>query len=167
MYHSIFAGADTSWRTYTVDPGLFRDHLSYLKDTGYTGITAGDLAQALADSRPLPPRPVVLTFDDGHGDFASDALPALAQHGMTATVFVTTGFTGGRSPWKHRDGEPGRPMLSWEEVRAIGRTDVEIGAHGVTHRKLDSLRRMEAAAEIRDSKQTIEQRTGVAVGSFC
>jgi peptidoglycan/xylan/chitin deacetylase (PgdA/CDA1 family) len=42
--------------------------------------------------RSLPPRSLVITFDDGYADNAEVALPLLRRHGLTATFFVSTGF---------------------------------------------------------------------------
>lgn len=43
----------------------------------------------------LPARSVCITFDDGYADNHSIALPLLREHGLAATVFVTTGFLDG------------------------------------------------------------------------
>ncbi len=43
----------------------------------------------------LPPRSLVITFDDGYADNAEVALPILQQHGLPATFFVATGFLNG------------------------------------------------------------------------
>ncbi len=43
----------------------------------------------------LPPRALVITFDDGYADNATHALPILQRHGLAATFFVSTGFLDG------------------------------------------------------------------------
>lgn len=43
----------------------------------------------------LPPRAVVVTFDDGYEDNFSVALPILKKHGVAASFFVSTGFLSG------------------------------------------------------------------------
>lgn len=55
---------------------------------------AGRLAQ-----RALPPRALVITFDDGYADNAEVALPILLRHGLRATFFVSTGFLDGGCMW--------------------------------------------------------------------
>ena len=41
---------------------------------------------------PLPPRAVLLTFDDGYRDNLENALPILRRHGYPAVLFVPIGF---------------------------------------------------------------------------
>ncbi|MCL2002768.1 MAG: polysaccharide deacetylase family protein [Oscillospiraceae bacterium] len=43
-------------------------------------------------SAPLPPKPVLLTFDDGHYDNAHYAGPLLKRYGFTAVIFVVGDF---------------------------------------------------------------------------
>jgi peptidoglycan/xylan/chitin deacetylase (PgdA/CDA1 family) len=123
-------------------------------------------ASLLSIGAALPPRPVILTFDDGHGDFASQALPLLERYGLGATLYVTTTFMGGSSPWQHRRGQPPQPMLSWDELRAICDMGIECAAHGLTHEPLDTLPRTEARREIVESKHTIENQLGRQVATF-
>jgi peptidoglycan/xylan/chitin deacetylase (PgdA/CDA1 family) len=40
----------------------------------------------------LPPRAVLLTFDDAYADFADVAWPLLRRHGLPATLFVPTAY---------------------------------------------------------------------------
>lgn len=44
------------------------------------------------DGRPLPPNPVMVSFDDGYLDNLHTALPILLRHGATATFFIPTDF---------------------------------------------------------------------------
>src|ERR1700710_1342530 len=43
---------------------------------------------------PLPPRAVLVTFDDAYEDFAARAWPVLSRHGIPAALFVPTAFPG-------------------------------------------------------------------------
>jgi peptidoglycan/xylan/chitin deacetylase (PgdA/CDA1 family) len=47
----------------------------------------------------LPARALAITFDDGYADNHDIALPILQRHGLTATVFVSTGFLNGGRMW--------------------------------------------------------------------
>jgi len=63
-----------------------------LRDGGYNVIALGDAVNGLAAGN-LPPRSVVLTFDDGFADFALKVHPLLARFGFPATVYLTTYYS--------------------------------------------------------------------------
>lgn len=59
----------------------------------------------LTEGRPLPPRAVVITFDDGYRDNLTLAAPLLQQLGLPATVFFVPGILSGQvNPWWERLG---------------------------------------------------------------
>ena len=64
------------------------DHLS----RRYNVVSANEVIAAWRWNRPLPPRPVLITFDDACRDFAEVAWPILRRHGLSATLFVPTAF---------------------------------------------------------------------------
>jgi peptidoglycan/xylan/chitin deacetylase (PgdA/CDA1 family) len=159
MYHEIAEPAETSSRL-SVTPAAFAAQLSYLHDAGFTTITAGELSARLTAGRgPLPARPVVLTFDDGYEDFHRRALPLLGQHGFTATLFVTTGWTQDAAP---RSAEPGR-MLNRTQLAEAAAAGVEIGAHTRWHPALDQLSRQAVREELLTSKHWLEDQLGAPV----
>jgi len=53
-----------------------------------------ELLAAARTGTPLPPRALLLTFDDAYADFATHAWPVLKRHGLPATLFVPTAFPG-------------------------------------------------------------------------
>ncbi|MGH3321232.1 MAG: polysaccharide deacetylase family protein [Streptosporangiaceae bacterium] len=161
MYHSVSTRAGESFRRFVVDPRLFADHMCHLVEAGYqtrtvTAVTGGPRAE----------RPVVLTFDDGFADFHSDVLPVLDAHGLTATLYVTTGYIGGTSAWMAGEGEGDRRMLSWTQLAEIAASGVEIGAHSITHPELDLLPPRRARDEVTAPRKTLEDRLQVPVRSF-
>ncbi|MBO0844056.1 MAG: polysaccharide deacetylase family protein [Nocardioides sp.] len=59
-----------------------------------------DAARRLAEGRPLPPRAVALTFDDGYRDNLSVVLPLLRRLGLPATFFLVPGILDSTvTPW--------------------------------------------------------------------
>ena len=57
-----------------------------------------EASRRLADGT-LPARALSITFDDGYADNHDVALPILLEHGLSATFFVSTGFTDGGRMW--------------------------------------------------------------------
>ncbi|HMQ34077.1 MAG TPA: polysaccharide deacetylase family protein [Chloroflexaceae bacterium] len=82
----------------SLDPGLisatpaaFAQQVSYLT-TRYSVIGVEELIERVRAGRPLPPRAVLLTFDDAYCDFAEHAWPILRRHGAPVTLFVPTAY---------------------------------------------------------------------------
>jgi peptidoglycan/xylan/chitin deacetylase (PgdA/CDA1 family) len=125
MYHSISYCENPLFRRFTVTPERFEEQLDYLSTHGYTPLTVSDYSQRVAGEDQgqlqgqLPPRPVVLTFDDGYADFYADfytaALPLLLlwKYQATATLYIVTGYLGETSRWLQCEGEAWRqPMCA-------------------------------------------------------
>jgi len=55
-------------------------------------VSPRELAEAVAEERPLPRDAVAITFDDGYEDNFSVAFPLLKKHGLTAAFFATAGW---------------------------------------------------------------------------
>jgi peptidoglycan/xylan/chitin deacetylase (PgdA/CDA1 family) len=155
MYHEILGEAQTS-SPLAVAPDVFGRQLAYLHEAGFSTLTAGELAAFLCDGTgELPEKPVVLTFDDGYGDFYTEALPAMKQHGFTGTLFQTTGWVGRQ--------DVATRMLNWGELAEIEQAGVEIGAHTVRHPQLDQLSEKDLRDELYASKSALEDHLGLAV----
>lgn len=155
MYHEIADAATTS-SPLAVAPDVFADQMAYLRDAGFNTLTAGELAAFLSDGvGELPERPVVLTFDDGYRDLYTHGLPVITRNGFTATLFMTTGGI--------ENGGQETAMLNWHELTELKQAGIEIGAHTVTHPKLDILPEKELREELSVSKSQLEEHLGLAI----
>lgn len=74
-------------------PAAFGQQMRYLA-RNFSVIGLDDLAAHIHDQRPLPPRPAIVTFDDGYRDNHQHALPVLRELGLPSVVFITTDFVG-------------------------------------------------------------------------
>lgn len=139
----------------SVTPADFREQMSYLADHGYQTVTPAELHGALKNKTLLPPKSVLLTFDDGYEDFYTNAFPILKEFGLKATVFVVTGFAGS---------EPTR-YLSWPQIRELDASSlVTIASHTIGHTNLTKSRN--AFREISQSKRILERQLQHRVSSF-
>jgi peptidoglycan/xylan/chitin deacetylase (PgdA/CDA1 family) len=130
----------------TEPPADFERQMRYLAGEGYTAVTLAALVDHMTAGKPLPPKPIVITFDDGYADNYTTALPILKKYGLRATVFVVTDFLG--------EG----PYMTWDEVKALRASGMEIGSHTLHHRDLTTLPPDERARDLQLSKEGLEWR---------
>jgi peptidoglycan/xylan/chitin deacetylase (PgdA/CDA1 family) len=89
-YHGVSIDDEHEWNPgLYISPATLARRLAILKKTGCTVLPLEDAVTRLY-SGTLPPRTVVLTFDDGYEDFARKAHPLLRQYEYPATVYVPT-----------------------------------------------------------------------------
>jgi peptidoglycan/xylan/chitin deacetylase (PgdA/CDA1 family) len=88
---------------FSATPRGFADQAAHLARS-HRVISLEELLEARRTRRPLPPRALLLTFDDAYRDFAEHAWPALRRHGLPVTLFVPTAFPDDleRIPWWDR-----------------------------------------------------------------
>ncbi|MGE5136114.1 MAG: polysaccharide deacetylase family protein [Gemmatimonadota bacterium] len=163
LYHSVSAAPPAWIAPYAVTPGTFAAHLDAVVASGRQPLTVSQYLDGLTGAASLPPRPVLITFDDGFADFASDALPALAARGLPSTLYVTTGALADRPPGSVLP--PARMLLS-TDLAGLEAAGVEIGAHSHTHRQLDLLGTREVAAELARSRDVLAAALGHPIRSF-
>lgn len=146
---------DTVRKSLDILPPTFEEQIKTLKNAQYNFITAAELGQYLDGKRSLPTKPVMLTFDDGYGDFYTDVFPILKKYNVVATEYIISG------------GIDKLNYMTTEQVREIaGSGLVEIGAHTVHHHNLKSLPLEDAKKEIDLSKSDLEREFGINVVSF-
>ena len=154
MYHYVSvppAGSDVYRRDLSVSPDLFRSHLQALADAGYTPISMYDLVDHLNQGKPLPEKPVILTFDDGYRDNYENAFPLLQEFGMTAMFFVVSDYM-----------DEGNPLyLSWDMAREMQAAGMFIESHGRNHASLRNRNDDYLIWQALGSAETIEYELGV------
>jgi peptidoglycan/xylan/chitin deacetylase (PgdA/CDA1 family) len=151
LYHRVASSADDH---YAVSPAAFAEHVQAILASNRTAVTVSQLADVLGGSRSHHEQYVAVTFDDGYADTA-DAVRSLVAQGLSATIYVTTGWIG----------RPG--MLTPERLLALWSTHdvVELGAHTVSHPHLDILRQREMESEIAKSGDAL-RALGIDVRTF-
>lgn len=103
-YHRIWDVADESRFPFDVELisasiADFGWQMEYVRNN-FDPITCRTAIQILDGEIKSPPRPLIVTFDDGYEDNYLHAFPVLTALGIPATVFLSTGYIGGeRTFW--------------------------------------------------------------------
>ena len=85
MYHSLLKDKKLL-NDYTISPAVFENDLKYLTENGYTAITVSDLLNYVYADKPLPQKPIMLTFDDGYYNNYYYAFPLLKKYKCRAVI---------------------------------------------------------------------------------
>lgn len=152
MYHVIGPPAnDEAYPDLFLDTDDFQSQVDWLADNGYTAVTLVQVQNAWYDGGVLPPRPIVLSFDDGYLGQYLDAMPILEKYGW-----------GGLLNLKSEGSD-----LSSKQVRKMYRAGWEIASHTITHPDLTTIDAATLEQELVGSKSQLEQDLGIPIVNFC
>lgn len=97
MFHRVLKRDDPRWETalysWTLPDDVFDECLTFFR-RHYALVKLDDVKASLEGTRPLPPRSLLITFDDGYADNSEYALPLLRKHRVPATVFISSDVIG-------------------------------------------------------------------------
>ena len=133
----------------------FEAQMSWLARHGYKAVTQRDVWNHWHRGGALPPRAIVITFDDGYRSVADRALPSMQARGWPGVLNLTVKnlrVSGGLSEWR---------------VRMLIAAGWELGSHSLTHPDLTALDNVTLAREIAGSRLMLRSRFGVEVDFFC
>ena len=114
MYHALTTDPALASDT-TVTVEAFEEQIATLTALGYTSIFFGELRDYVKNGKPLPEKPIMITFDDGYSSNLELGGPILSKYGQKATVSVI-GISVGKDTYKDTD-IPILPHFSYEEAR--------------------------------------------------
>jgi peptidoglycan/xylan/chitin deacetylase (PgdA/CDA1 family) len=155
LYHSVPRDARNVTDPLAVVYEQFAAHVDAIVESGRVPLTIGEIAAGMRGERPLPENAMAITFDDGYEN-TQDAIELLCERDLCASVYVTTGQIG----TEHMIGlDQLQRLADWPAA-------VELGAHSVTHPRLDELSRSAVEWELCASKQRLEQLLERPVTSF-
>jgi len=153
MYHYVRVDTmpgDSAGFALSVTPQDFAAQMALLRAEGFHTVSLADVRRAW-DGAPLPPRAVVLSFDDGDADFATAALPVLLRNGFTATAFVISDNVG-------RAG-----YMSAQQLAQVVAAGITVGSHTVDHPDLTTLPTSAVWWELRTARSDLQELTGQSV----
>jgi len=138
----------------------FRAQLAYLAAHGYQAVTLRRVYDAWTGAGKLPPKPVVVTFDDGYADQVRNAAPALREHDWPAELGLVSSalYLGANAP---------ATSLTPDMVRGLLDDGWGLESHSVSHADLTRLHGAKLRRQLRESRRRLEQLFNVRVDFFC
>ncbi len=156
-YHSLSdLRQDPVLSEYGIEPETFAAQLDMLAARGHRFVDLDVLLAAVDGRAPLPPKAILVTFDDAYADLLPAATEILSQRGIPAIVFAVGGQIGGTNEWDRHLGAGELPLLDAEGLRALTEAGIEIGSHTVHHPQLTKVPAETVANELSNSAEQIE-----------
>lgn len=110
--------------SYYISPAEFETEMNLLHDWGYTTIPISLLVQAITKGAALPPRPVVITFDDNNEDNYTNAFPIMQRLGFSGVLYLISSRIGSKD------------YLNKTEILQMVAAGWEVGDHSMSHPNL-------------------------------
>lgn len=157
MYHSVDDDNDIF---FTVRPDYFEKQIKYLVDNNYNIVSINNFIEYIKN-KSIPPKTILLTFDDGFTDNYRNVFPILQKYNISATIFISTDMIGQKV--KKIDIQE-MQILNWDEILEMKKSGlVFFGSHCAAHKKLVKLSKEEIENELKDSKIILEKKLGCEV----
>ena len=127
MYHHILKDTKKHGK-FIISPDELESDLKYLKNEDYTAVLPHDVINYKETGTPLPKKPIMLTFDDGHLSYLEYVVPLLEKYDMRALVSVVGAYTNDYT--EHPDRAVSYAYLDWNDISNLSKsTHTEIGNH--------------------------------------
>ena len=116
MYHGVLKNPKRTGK-YVITPENFEKDVIYLKNHGYTFVSAKEVAKFVHTDASLPEKPVMLTFDDGMYNNMEYVLPILEKHDACAVFSVVGSYT---DEYSEKDiTNPAYSYLKWCDILTL------------------------------------------------
>jgi peptidoglycan/xylan/chitin deacetylase (PgdA/CDA1 family) len=129
----------------------FRKQMDWLEEQGYEAVTLEAVEEAWYHGGTLPPKPMVISFDDGYRPQYTFALPTLRKHGWPGVLNLKA------------EGSD----LYESNVKAMIVAGWELAAHTINHSDLTTLEGEALEEEVAGSREILQREYGVPVKNFC
>lgn len=133
----------------------FAAQMRDLAGRGYHGVTLGQVFDYWRHSYALPPKPVVVSFDDGYASQYTEAFPVLRKLGWPGVLSLAV----------HNETVAGG--MSVAKLRKLAAAGWEINAHTINHVDVTKVDAATLEHEVAGSRQIIRRQLHVPVDFFC
>jgi len=139
---------------YTVTYQTFKNHMKVLADSGYHTVLPDQLYEYLVYGKPLPEKPVMITFDDTHLEQFTIGAAEMHKHNFKGTFFIMN-ISIGR---KH--------YMSKEQIRQLSDDGNFIEAHTWDHHKVNGYTDADWDKQLNEAIRKLQTITGKPVEYF-
>jgi peptidoglycan/xylan/chitin deacetylase (PgdA/CDA1 family) len=150
LYHKVSL---TKNDRLTVSAAQFEKQLQIIKKKNYNTILLSDLVNYLNHKADLPPRPLLLTFDDGYKNNYTVAYPLLKKFRMKANIFLVSGFL--QNVLENNYSEDDCEYLHINDLKKMDPAIIEFGLHTEHHGSYDQLSIEEIDQDIKNCKSAL------------
>lgn len=133
-----------------VSPREFREEMAWLARNGYQGVTLDEVEHAWYGNGTLPPKPIVITFDNGYPPQVRFAPSVLDRYGWPGVLFEIT--------VEH---------LTPPYIKPIIAKGWEVDSHSATHPDLTTMSGAELAYQVAGSRRFLQRTYHVPSNNFC
>jgi peptidoglycan/xylan/chitin deacetylase (PgdA/CDA1 family) len=166
MYHHLESGY-TSGYPFALPVEIFERHLNDLQRWGYNTITFHELFEALDGKGSLPPKPVIISFDDAYSSVSKFAIPLLKARGQRCSIFVVVDLIGGFNDWESQEEIPQLEVMDERMLLDAVSVGMELGSHTCRHANLLKICPEQLEEEILRSRRNLESKFGQVIETFC
>ncbi len=156
-YHQIRDWRPTdseSAKVYVVPPATFKAQIKMLADSGYHTILPHQLEAYLSRGEQLPPKPIMLTFDDTCEEQYSLAAPEMKKYGFKGVYFIMTVSIG-------------RPRyMTSQQIKSLSDEGHVIGSHTWDHQNFKKYKGEDWVTQIEKPTQRLQEITGKPIEYF-
>jgi peptidoglycan/xylan/chitin deacetylase (PgdA/CDA1 family) len=129
LYHRIaepLSSNSINARYYTT-PADFVWQMQTLKDWGYTTVPMSLFVEAITKGAALPPRPIVISFDDGDVSVFENAYPIMQEYGFRGILYLVGNYLGAQG------------YMDASQIKEMTSNGWEIGSHSMSHPHLPAV----------------------------
>lgn len=151
-------------KDYIIPVATFKAHIKMLSDSGYNTILPDQLYAYLNEGKPLPPKPIMLTFDDTDMDQFTIAAPELKKYGYKAVYFIMAVSIGRNGKERRDKGQV--EYMGAEEIKKLSDAGNVIGSHTYDHKNFKKYTGDDWKIQLDKPTKRLEEITGKKIDYF-
>jgi len=152
MYHSV----SKTPSKLSVSPENFDIQLKILAKSGYQSLSLAQF-EAYYNQRKIPPKSVLITFDDGLEDNYTLAAPLLRKYNFIATFFINGKYIGSQASHLFVAEDRYKKIMSPEQLKKLSTQNFDIANHFYSHQPLISLSPAQIKSEYEQNAKFLKQ----------